>query len=1256
VDCLVSWKECLWHILREVDDNPLMSEDELYGVLIRAGFFEELGYGKFGVDVKPQYVVPGERKKADYVCRDEYQNVIFVLEAKKPREERLEDALEQLWERYVLPLKAFYGVLTNGKRFIVYKRAGISPEPLLDFDLKSASEADCNQLHRILKKPEYDLTLHSKVQEYFEKVEKLSLKTELAKENFFETFKLNPESIFGKLVADLMKLFDWVYPRSKFLKGAYGFWRRSFARQPERIPDSWKPFLMGDGDVFKFMFCLESAHALLARLILAKACEDLRFPGIGISIFVVQKIHQFRGQIPLVGYPIVLLKLLKEMKDQLVYSIFEEDIFSWWSDAFVSLSEKSSGELLQEKVDEELEDFSKTIARLLFILYKYDFSEVAGDPLGDLYQQYFDKETRKALGEFYTPVEVVNYILDAVEYKYVRHKRLLDPACGSGTFLVEALKRYLKEMKPVAKEKGWAFVLRELCNSPRIVGFDIHPFACLIAQVRFMMELIPYYKEAIEEEKLVVYESLQRLPIFRTDSLLIEMRPAEIQRGPKLLVTEEDIRFIVSLPIKANGEEMVSVKVTIPSWKKASVGTKYNLFNLDEYFCVTQALFDAIKGMVRVEADEVPTKILEANIKKYLSDKEFHIIAEFFKPYADNILLEIKRLRKEFGDGRLIKSIEDMVLAAILKNYITYDFVVGNPPYINVRMIKRMVGKSTEDHYKQVYETAKGLYDVYCLFIEKGLMLLSRDGRLGYICSNQFMLTDYGKYLRKILVERAKINHILDFRDSGVFIDVVNYPCIIILTKSSKKEELKANKIKFVRVFKPTNNILESIKNNYENENFSTEWFDMFTFPQSLLTEDAWRIMPEQEHRVFEKIKKAADVTFKEIAEDIFVGTQTSADDIYLVFITEEINERLVKIKPKGVEKEYIIEKEILKPLLKGKDVSKWAPMWSKHWLIFPYRKDNPRILLTERELREKYPNTWEYFITHKNIMEQRENGRWKGSKTWYEFGRPNNHEKFEQVKLMTQLLSTGNKFALDLTGKFFFIAVGGDCITLKAQYKNINMYKFILGLLNSRVLEYFLKHISPVHEGGFYLYIKQYLEEFPIVLPNNKKKKEMMDKIVNKVETIFQQIGQTSVIDDYLTQKLHYYQQEGVEFDKIQFTFCDAHDKLKPVVSSEQGKNYIIYPGEGEDPIWVDSEQKAMLIATILLNKSVHKGETFEIIVPKDDSVTIKIIEDLKERLTKIEKTSIEELEKEINETVYRLYELSSTDIAVIEDFLKKF
>jgi type I restriction-modification system DNA methylase subunit len=1214
-----------------------MSEDELYGVFVRAGFFEELGYGRFGVDVKPQYVVPGERKKADYVCRDEYQNVIFVLEAKKPRDERLEDALGQLWERYVLPLKAVYGVLTNGRRFVVYKRVGISAEPLLDFSLTSASEADCNQLYCFLKKREYDVTLHSRVQEYFAKVEKLSLKTDLAKENFFETFKLNVDSIFGKLVYDLMKLFDWVHSRSKFLKGAYGFWRKSFATEPEKIPDSWKAFLKGDGDVFKFMFCLESAHTLLARLILAKACEDLKFPSIGISNFVVQKIHQFRGQVPLVGYPIVLLKLLKEMKDQLVSSIFEEDIFSWWSDAFASLSEMSSGELMQEKVPEELEDFSETVARLLFILYKYDFSEVAGDPLGDLYQQYFDKETRKALGEFYTPVEIVNYILDAVEYKYVRHKRLLDPACGSGTFLVEALKRYLREMEPVAKENGWAFVLKELCNSPRIVGFDIHPFACLIAQVRFMLELIPYYKKAVEEERFEVYASLQRLPIFRTDSLAIEMRPEGLQLGPKLLVTEEDIRFSVSLPMKADGEETIAVKVMIPSWKKTSAGTEYNLFNLDEYFCVTQAVFDAVKAMVRAEAEEVPTKGLEACIKKYLTNKDFHVIAKFFKPYADQILNEIRHIQSKFEDGRLIKSIEDAILAALLKNYVRYDFVVGNPPYVRIQLLP----KENVEHYRRTFKSAFGKFDLYFLFLERGVRWLEK-GKLGYICSNKFMQVSSAANLREFIVGNCQIQQIIDFGDSGVFQDVTNYPCIIILNSTKVNA---SGIIRCVRVIKPKEKLLPEVAEHIKERSYSDGAYDVFEYSQHELGKEIWKLMPKAEKDVFEKISRNADVKLKKVAERIFTGIQSGADKIYV------IGEKTQHYPP--------IEKTLLKPFLKGEDIRRWRVHWRRLYILYPNRKVGDKVAAIEQgEMSQNFPISLKWFMEHKSKLDKR---IWYGRTAkemygqWYSLMYAGDPEWYEQPKIVTPALANENSFALDVDGYYFPCGTaGGYGIAIKEEYKESLLY--FLGLLNSKLLEYYIKKISPMFSGGYYKYSADYLEQLPIKMPSTLKEKKLADQITKITQKIILLMNPQELIKGFPETIIHEYSQKGIEFDTVTHTFEDNHAELEPFLTEQPDKGYAVYPNKGEKPIWAETEEKAQYIVLALKKKNAKKNDTVKILIPRDNSVVEKILHDYKMKLKELEKTSLEQLEKEINEHVYHLYGLDEHDKTVIQDFLQKF
>ncbi|RZN38792.1 MAG: SAM-dependent DNA methyltransferase, partial [Methanophagales archaeon ANME-1-THS] len=169
---------------------------------------------------------------------------------------------------------------------------------------------------------------------------------------------------------------------------------------------------------------------------LAKACEDYKLRDIDFSGFIKNQIRtiSFRGDIPLLAWAITTKNLIESMKERLVKSVFEGDIFYWWEDSYKDIS--AGDALYSPRFEKQKAYFGDALAEIILTLYKFDFSEIVGDPLGTLYQRYFDKETRKALGEFYTPLEVVTYILDAVSYegRSILGKRLLDPACGSGTF------------------------------------------------------------------------------------------------------------------------------------------------------------------------------------------------------------------------------------------------------------------------------------------------------------------------------------------------------------------------------------------------------------------------------------------------------------------------------------------------------------------------------------------------------------------------------------------------------------------------------------------------------------------------------------------------------------------------------------------------------------------------------------------------------------------------------------------------------
>ncbi len=605
--------------------NPEMPEEELRTLFNKSTILENLGYGAIGKDIRLELSIKG--KRSDIVCLDDYGNVVFVVEFKKPSDSmELKEHFDQLWDRYVKPLRADFGALINGYELILYRRIGENNRLEVRVNLSEISDKDCELIVKLLKKPDYELTKVRDILNYLNKFSapesRIFLTTDEARKHFFENFKLEEDSIFGELFKNTIKLFDYEYSRSKFLTSAYDFWRKSYAKKPDKVPESWKKLLKGAGlstgeeDLYKFMFCLETTYALFTRLILAKACEDYNFQGIDFSEFIESEIKgsERRGGTFLVMWGVLVMRLIRKMRRDLVESVFEEDLFYWWTDDFEGLQNNIYTD--QRSYEVALMDFSRALAKVLYALYKFDFSKIIGDPLGDLYQKYFDRETRKALGEFYTPKEVVEYIVDAVDYRGrgIVDKRLLDPACGSGTFLVDALKRYLEEAKPLAEEKGWDFVLSKLCNEYHIVGFDIHPFATIMAQIQFMLVLIPKYKKAIEKNKNFV---LKRLPIFRTDSLIDESKSEAMTLS--MFEGGRSIEISITLPVRA-GNKFVDAKVIMP-FRGEAISEKTGLLNIPEYFAALQALFDTVKDAARAEQENQPQ--INADERRYFLTSEF---------------------------------------------------------------------------------------------------------------------------------------------------------------------------------------------------------------------------------------------------------------------------------------------------------------------------------------------------------------------------------------------------------------------------------------------------------------------------------------------------------------------------------------------------------------------------------------------------------------------------------------------------------
>jgi type I restriction-modification system DNA methylase subunit len=199
--------------------------------------------------------------------------------------------------------------------------------------------------------------------------------------------------------------------------------------------------------------------------------------------------------------------------------------------------------------------------------------------------------------------------------------------------------------------------------------------------------------------------------------------------------------------------------------------------NFGEYFAALQGVLDVVKWhMSRNEWTYGGG--LEAGIDRYTS-REYEGIEAFFEPYVNEILETVRYLREDHGDGRLFEMFEDSVLALVVKNYMDYEYVVGNPPYVRIKKLPNQDQK----YYEKVYESVFGRFDLYVLFIERGLNWLSEDGILGFITSNKFTRSMYGREIRRIISDDYTLAEYVDFGDTGIFEDAANYPCMILVSR-----------------------------------------------------------------------------------------------------------------------------------------------------------------------------------------------------------------------------------------------------------------------------------------------------------------------------------------------------------------------------------------------------------------------------------------------------------------------------------------
>lgn len=1277
-------QEILQKIAERCQESSDLNEREVIDLFVSRGFFATLGYSTPGEDLRLEQRLG--KGRADVILRGVTGRPICIIEFKRPATD-LTVHIAQLKE-YVKELLPEYAALTNGTDFWLYRRLRDNLEELKRFSLGTISVSQVDSLYQILRKRAIDWNQLDSVKEALENCRTNPVYVTRTEEEggkiFLGQFALSPHAAFGRLTKELFENLSPLLDRSGFTRGAYAFWEKIYARSldddgVDKLARAWEAFVTRDAKeqtIYRFMFALETAYAILSRLLLAKAMQDADFPQLDVIKAFYQKLDEedSHGCLELKDYVPAVLAVFKEGKKQAFQSLFASDIFDWWLDL--------------PQLDRAAYPALEALAEATLAVFQFNFSKLSGDLLGQLYQSYFDPETRKALGEFYTPPEVVEFILDHVGYQGpdIAAKRLLDPACGSGTFLVYALKRYLEVSPGTVKEK-----LQSLRDGFRIVGFDINPFAVLMAQVNYALHLLPAYAQVLKDDREF---EIPTLPVFRTDSLRHEKREGEREQieekhGNKGFTFEAkgDIAKIkTELPIEVKPGKFLKVEVHVPRFDRA----KHHgwVDNVEEYFKVQHAMFAAVRQSQErgaspptVDVEELRTILSRLNLAHAPK------LAKYIHPAAQEILNVLKRLEREYKDGRFLKTLEDLVLAMTLKHELQYDFVVGNPPYVRVQNIPELSRK----YWQGIYGWAEGNFDIFIPFIERAVVYwLKEGGRLGLICSDRFLLANYAQKLREQLPQLTEIELIFDLRDTRVFKDALNYPAVLIArrTDSPKRETFVGARV-FDDPGEEPRALLDEARAFIQDVQKKGPYIlgkhaDAFTEQTANLTRQGWYLMPPKERRVFHKLEEAATHRLHELTRTPsggFQGLATGCDDVFILKLIEDQG-KVWLLKPKGGGDPVEIEKELLRPWLFGRDVERWHIAWDGWYVLFPYvkidgvyklipSKDNAKLepfkFYADKAPRmEDFSKAWKYLRDHEKNLRGREDGRFVHD--WYGAARPQNLEFYEMPKLVVQINSKFSDMAYDSRFGFVFQAGGrgGGVYGIALDLQKIDPW-FALALLNSIVLDFYLKHISTVYFGHTYSYSDAFIKNLPIRLPKTKTKRE----IAKKLAKIAQKLTKTKG-------KLRAKELERAAFPELQISQLKKRPELYPVsrlaqgrlqatqicvedVSLQQrldqswtlrfGRNELIFP----------TRTHAELARTWLMlqgRDQVESDRLMSLRLPQDGANCKKLLDLLKKADKKIEKLQkiLNDGEEEVNELVAHFYSLNKKDRKIIREFLERF
>ena len=382
-----------------------------------------------------------------------------------------------------------------------------------------------------------------------------------------------------------------------------------------------------------------------------------------------------------------------------------------------------------------------------------------------------------------------------------------------------------------------------------------------------------------------------------------------------------------------------------------------------------------------------------------------------------------------------------------------FDIILGNPPYVALQTMR----EQSEVYAKLGYESFDKNGDIYCLFTERAYNLLKPGGSLTFIMPNKWMLTDYGKGLRSFM-SRTGLRQIINFGDVQFFRDATTYVCIFHTQNAEPTDTVQA---------------LTLNRKTYHGDFLAEIPAGLAPYPASEFGHEPWIIRPQEHTAVLSKMQRHAALATQPI--EIYRGVLTGLNEAF--FIDDATRNALIEQDPRS--------EEIIKPMLRGRDIAAWTNRGEPEWLIstFPALKLNIDDYPAVRDFflafgKERLEQSGRKFTAEEAAIYGAKAARKKTSNRWFETQDSiSYHAAFTQPKIIYPNMTSLFPFMYDVQGLF----INDKAFILSSKERDREYLLSLTAIFNSNAAKLWIWYNCPELQGGTREIRKVYFEKFPV-------------------------------------------------------------------------------------------------------------------------------------------------------------------------------